>query len=127
MAAAARGGRRWPERRAPTPTPAGATARRVLVADDNADMREYVGRLLHAALASRRSRTALQRSRAARRTSAGLVLTDVMMPGLDGFGCCAALRARSATARHPGHPAVGARRRRGARSRGWRRARTTTS
>jgi PAS domain S-box-containing protein len=65
----------------------------VLVADDNADMRQYIVRLLgehyrteavpdgEAALAA-----ALQRT-------PDLVLTDVMMPRLDGFGLLQALRA----------------------------------
>jgi PAS domain S-box-containing protein len=64
----------------------------VLVADDNADMRQYVARLLaeryhvrvvpdgEAALAAVRERTP------------DLVLTDVMMPQLDGFGLLRALR-----------------------------------
>ena len=43
-----------------------------------------------------------------------LVLTDVMMPGLDGFGLLQALRADPRHARHSGHPALGARRRGGA-------------
>jgi signal transduction histidine kinase/DNA-binding response OmpR family regulator len=70
---------------------------RVLVADDNADMRQYVTRLLrqqwevdavgegHAALAALRARPA------------DLVLTDVMMPGLGGFELLRALRADPAT------------------------------
>jgi signal transduction histidine kinase len=66
---------------------------RILVADDNADMRDYVQRILgerwtvevvgdgNAALTSARTRRP------------DLVLTDVMMPGLDGFGLLRALRA----------------------------------
>ncbi len=66
---------------------------RILVADDNADMRDYVVRLLtprfqvvvahdgEAALAS------------ARESKPDLILTDVMMPGLDGFGLLRAIRA----------------------------------
>ena len=65
---------------------------RILLADDNADMRDYVRRLLRenyevetvadgeAALAS------------ARRDPPQLVLADVMMPGLDGFGLLQHLR-----------------------------------
>ncbi|HEU4539413.1 MAG TPA: response regulator, partial [Polyangiaceae bacterium] len=74
---------------------------RVLLADDNADMREYVERLLReywdveavadgaAALAS------------ALRSPPDLVLSDVMMPGLDGFALLAALRADERTAAVP--------------------------
>lgn len=68
---------------------------RVILADDNADMRNYVRRLLEAggyeveAVASGRAALA-----AARRGSPpDLVLSDVMMPDLDGFGLLAALRA----------------------------------
>ncbi|AUX45029.1 histidine kinase [Sorangium cellulosum] len=66
----------------------------ILVADDNADMREYLQRLLVAqgwrveAVADGHS--ALERARA---HAPDLVLTDVMMPGLDGFGLLGALRA----------------------------------
>jgi PAS domain S-box-containing protein len=65
----------------------------VLLADDNADMRSYVGRLLTAegftveAVAD--GETALA---AARRATPDLVLSDVMMPGLDGFGLLREMR-----------------------------------
>ncbi|NRD46971.1 hybrid sensor histidine kinase/response regulator [Corallococcus exiguus] len=70
---------------------------KVLVVDDNADMREYVERVLspsfdvtlatdgHAALA------------AARASPPDLVLTDVMMPRLGGFGLLRGLRERPST------------------------------
>ncbi|HXD97912.1 MAG TPA: ATP-binding protein [Candidatus Acidoferrum sp.] len=86
---------------APAPEPGGPTngprRARVVVADDNADMREYLARLLrahwdvaavgdgHAALASIRARPA------------DLVLTDVMMPRLGGFELLRALRADPST------------------------------
>jgi signal transduction histidine kinase len=71
---------------------------RVLLADDNPDMREYVTRLLTdggwevAAVAD--GEAAL---RCARRDPPDLVLADVMMPGLDGFALLQALRADHAT------------------------------
>jgi signal transduction histidine kinase len=67
---------------------------RVLLADDNADMRNYVRRLLVAegyrveAVADGEAALA-----AARREPPDLVLSDVMMPRLDGFGLLRALRA----------------------------------
>ena len=92
----------------PLPTPyirlelkGGDDRPRVLVVDDNADMREYVARLLaehyriqvvpdgEAALA-----TALERP-------PDLVLTDVMMPRLDGFGLLRGLRADARTRNVP--------------------------
>jgi signal transduction histidine kinase/DNA-binding response OmpR family regulator len=75
----------------------GARRFRVVLADDNADMRQYVTRLLrprwdveavgdgHAALEALRAR------------GADLVLADVMMPGLDGFALLRAVRADPAT------------------------------
>jgi signal transduction histidine kinase len=74
---------------------------RVLVVDDNADMREYLARLLStrwrvevvgdgkAALAS------------ARNQPPDLVLSDVMMPGLDGFALLRELRAHPRTSHIP--------------------------
>ena len=66
---------------------------RILLADDNADMREYLRRLLtqsgYKVEAVADGLTALQATRERR---PDLVLTDVMMPGLDGFGLLAALR-----------------------------------
>ena len=75
--------------------PAGAY---ILLADDNADMREYVRRLLTAqgwdVAAVADGDEALER---ARLRVPDLVLSDVMMPGLDGFGLLAALRADDRT------------------------------
>ena len=70
----------------------GATRARILVADDNADMREYLSRILgdrYAVEAVGDGTTALDRIRTA---PPDLVLTDVMMPKLDGFGVLAAVR-----------------------------------
>ena len=65
---------------------------RVLLADDNTDMRRHVQRLLE----SRFDVTAVGDGAAALQSALGeppdLVLTDVMMPRLDGFGLVAALR-----------------------------------
>ncbi|TDU69312.1 PAS domain S-box-containing protein [Prosthecobacter fusiformis] len=65
---------------------------RILVADDNADMRGYVASLLSAdyeveAVADGNAAwTAIQRQRP------DLVLSDAMMPGMDGFGLLQAVR-----------------------------------
>ncbi|HKU14897.1 MAG TPA: ATP-binding protein [Steroidobacteraceae bacterium] len=67
--------------------------KRVLLADDNSDMREYVRRLLESqgyhVQAVADGQEALD---AARSEPPDLVLTDVMMPGLDGFGLLRAIR-----------------------------------
>ncbi|HKU76372.1 MAG TPA: ATP-binding protein [Pyrinomonadaceae bacterium] len=65
---------------------------RILLADDNADMREYVRRLLapkYEVVAVADGETALGR---ARLEDFDLILSDVMMPKLDGFGLVKALR-----------------------------------
>jgi PAS domain S-box-containing protein len=106
---------RWVPGADPAPAPAPAAARvpapglapptaalvgtaRVLVVDDNADLREYVGRLLRqqgwTVQAVADGAEALAAVRAAR---PDLLLTDVMMPNLDGFGLLRALREDAAT------------------------------
>ena len=82
--------------------PAGlAATARILLADDNADMREYLQRLLRphyevAAVAD--GLTALD---AVRASLPDLVVSDVMMPGLDGLALVAALRTDPRTADVP--------------------------
>lgn len=85
-----------------TPPMTGATGRqRILLADDNADMREYIRRLMAAAYeveAVADGRAALE---AIRRRRPDLVLSDVMMPKLDGFALLKALRNDEKTASLP--------------------------
>jgi signal transduction histidine kinase len=82
--------------------PAEASMRgRVLLADDNADMRDYVFRLLSpyfqvAAVSD--GGAALEH---ALRDPPDLILSDVMMPGLDGFALLKALRAEPSTSTLP--------------------------
>jgi DNA-binding response OmpR family regulator len=65
----------------------------VLLADDNADMRRYVERLLTQSGYRVRAVADGQAALAeARRLQPDLVLSDVMMPRLDGFGLVAKLR-----------------------------------
>ena len=78
-----------------------AETRRIILADDNADMREYVHRLL----SDRWSVDAYPDGRAAleavRRHAPALVIADVMMPELDGFELLRELQADPATAQVP--------------------------
>jgi len=71
---------------------------RILLADDNADIREYVGRLLlsqnYEVETVRDGEAALQRLQD---DPPDLVLADVMMPRLDGFGLLAAIRSDERT------------------------------
>ncbi len=74
---------------------------RVLIVDDNSDMRDYVAALLaddYSVQAAPDGEAALVLARA---DPPDLVLTDVMMPGLDGFGLLAALHADPATLHVP--------------------------
>ena len=73
--------------------PAAGQGRRILLADDNADMRAYVGRLLagegYVVETAEDGEAALALAREHR---PDLILTDVMMPKLDGFGLLRAVR-----------------------------------
>ncbi|BBY18208.1 histidine kinase [Mycolicibacterium litorale] len=75
---------------------------RVLIADDNADMRSYLTGLLHGAgyevTAVTDGHEALESVRA---DIPDLVVSDVMMPRLDGLGLVAALRTEPRTAALP--------------------------
>lgn len=74
----------------------------VLVADDNADMRDYLSRLLHSdgyqVATVVDGQEALEAIRA---DMPDIVVSDVMMPRLDGLGLVAALRADRRTAAVP--------------------------
>ena len=70
---------------------------RILLADDNTDMREYLRRLLatkYEVEAVADGESALE---ATRRKQFDLILSDVMMPKLDGFGLLKALRSDEKT------------------------------
>ena len=73
---------------------AGAEAQRdlVLVADDNADMRDYLVHLLRDEYNVQAVADGAEAINAARQRRPALVLTDVMMPKLDGFGVLQTIR-----------------------------------
>ncbi|PPQ31286.1 hypothetical protein CCS01_17590 [Rhodopila globiformis] len=66
---------------------------RILLTDDNADMRDYVSRLLRASYDVEAVGDGQEALQAARAKRPDLILSDVMMPRLDGFGLLAAVRA----------------------------------
>jgi len=74
---------------------------RVLLADDNADMREYVSRLLLGRFEVQAVADGHAALDAARADPPDVILTDVMMPRLDGFGLLRALRENPTTAAIP--------------------------
>ncbi len=70
---------------------------RILVADDNADMRQYLVRLLSERYDVQAVPDGQAALAAVRERSPELVLSDVMMPNLDGFGLLHELRSDPAT------------------------------
>ena len=70
---------------------------RVLVADDNADMRQYLERILGERYVVETAGDGEQALAAAHEHVPDLVVADVMMPRLDGFGLLRALRGDPAT------------------------------
>jgi len=81
-----------PENSAPPLQPAGDRPR-VLLADDSADMRDYLLRLLEPHYDVTAVADGEQALAAARHARPDIVLADVMMPRLDGFGLLRRLRA----------------------------------
>lgn len=74
---------------------------RVLLADDNRDMREYVQRLLGHEYRVDAVADGAQALAAAMANPPDLVLTDVMMPGMDGFELLKAIRSHPSLASVP--------------------------
>jgi len=74
---------------------------RILLADDNADMREYVRRLLSQRWTVEAVGDGVAALAIARERPPDLVLTDIMMPELDGFELLRALRADPKTKEIP--------------------------
>ncbi|MEW6324891.1 MAG: response regulator, partial [Nitrospirota bacterium] len=74
---------------------------RILVADDNADMRDYLVRLLRDRWEVEAVLDGNDALAAAQQRPPDLILSDVMMPGLDGIGLLRRLRAEPATSTIP--------------------------
>ena len=73
----------------------------ILVVDDNADMRAYLCRLLEQRWRTEGATDGLSALERIRRRAPDLVIADVMMPRLDGFGLLQALREEQSTAQIP--------------------------
>ncbi len=80
---------------------AAAPIAHILLADDNADMRDYIKRLLSYQYEVEAVPDGLAAFACARQRVPDLVLTDVMMPGLDGFGLLQQLRSDPQTREVP--------------------------
>jgi signal transduction histidine kinase len=74
---------------------------RILFADDNADMRQYVSRLFHPRYSVQVVPDGNAALRAVKQSPPDLVLADVMMPGMDGFALLHALRSDPQTRHIP--------------------------
>lgn len=72
-------------------------AGRILIADDNADMREYLSRLLRSQWEVEVAVDGEMALSSARAHPPDLILSDVMMPRLDGFGLLRELRSSAKT------------------------------
>lgn len=72
--------------------PASVQGARILLADDNSDMRNYISRLLGNQCEVQAVSDGQEALDAARARRPDLILSDVMMPRLDGFGLLRALR-----------------------------------
>ena len=80
----------------------GASKRfRILLADDNADMRDYVGRLLAGQYDLTMARDGEDAFEKMLLVKPDLLLTDIMMPRLDGFGLLKKVRSHPATRNTP--------------------------
>jgi PAS domain S-box-containing protein len=88
--------------RAPSLEPPPSEKRELIVlADDNADMRHYLTRLLSERYEVHAAADGLQALEVTRKLRPVLVLADVMMPQLDGFGLLRAIREDSSLASTP--------------------------
>jgi len=110
----------------PAEEPVVLSMARVLVADDNADMRDYLARLLGQHWEVSVAADGVEALAMVRRERPDVVVAHVMMPRLDGFGLIARLRADRELADTPPSSCPRGRARKRA-SRAWKRARTTTS
>jgi DNA-binding response OmpR family regulator len=75
-------------------TPTTADVATILVVDDDDDSRDIAARMLEGAgYRTRRADSGAECLRIVESGGVDLILLDVMMPGMDGFDVCAALRA----------------------------------
>jgi PAS domain S-box-containing protein len=86
----------------PSPAPSGSTQRaRILLADDNGDLRDYVSHVLtplHDVVAVNNGAQALSEARS---SAYDLIVSDAMMPEMDGIALLEAVRADDALAAVP--------------------------
>jgi signal transduction histidine kinase len=91
----------WVPHPASAPEPRSDTTDTILLIDDNADMRAYVSDLLRQQWTVEVAATGLEALDMLARRTPDLVLSDVMMPDLDGFALLHQLRSKPATRQVP--------------------------
>ena len=101
LPAPAPGAEKLAAHRTSLPAPAGGGRARVLVVDDNADLRRYIAELLGPIYDVTSAVDGQAAVEALRDRLPDIVVSDVMMPRLDGFGLVRALRRDPRTARLP--------------------------
>ena len=82
-------------------SPGGGSRSRVVVVDDNADLRDYLCRILGTHWSVEAYRDGAAAAEAIGAAPPDLVVTDVMMPGLDGFALLKRMRENPATRQVP--------------------------
>ena len=93
--------KQWSEPPAPPTARTSSTSARILVADDNADMRRYLVRLLEPRWTVETADDGEVALAQVLRAPPDLVLSDVMMPRMDGVELLRALRGNAATSTIP--------------------------
>lgn len=83
------------------PSASGAERSKVIVADDNGDMREYIVRLLERDFEVYAASNGEEAYDLAFRISPDIILSDIMMPRLDGFGLLNRLKSNLTTKNIP--------------------------
>ncbi|HET7896863.1 MAG TPA: ATP-binding protein, partial [Flavisolibacter sp.] len=83
------------------PAKPGTRKRKLLLADDNIDMREYLRRLLSASYEVTAVANGREALLSAQKTKPDLILSDVMMPEMDGFELVKRLKENPATQNIP--------------------------
>ena len=86
-----------PVQRLPAATPEAAPRERILLADDNADMRSYLKRILGQHYEVQTASNGEEALALAIDSPPDLILSDIMMPRLDGFGLLNQLRSHQST------------------------------
>jgi len=90
-----------PQRLTSASEPATKPRELIVLADDNADMREYVRRLLSEEYEVHAVSDGVEAMEAIRRLHPSVVIADIMMPQLDGFGVLQAIRSDPAVSTTP--------------------------